>query len=378
MRIVCAPDSFKESMTAAEAAAAMARGIRSVDADIQCDEIPMADGGEGTTSALVDALGGEWLEVDCHDALNRPIVGSIGWIPERSLAVIEVAVAVGLGLISEGERDIWRATSRGVGELISAALDKGAKDFIIGLGGSATNDGGAGMLCALGVGFRTEEGDCIPDGAIGLRQVASADLSGLDQRLLAARVRIACDVSNPLLGSEGASAVYGPQKGATEQDVPELDAALGRWADVIEAELPEPVREIPGSGAAGGLGAAFAGVVGASLEPGVELVISTVGLRERLAGADWVFTGEGGIDRQTASGKTPWGVARAASEQCVPAVLFGGRVSPEADDLVGGAVSAVVCISPGVTDLARALADGPANLERTAATVTRLLLSGRD
>ncbi len=378
MRIVCAPDSFKESMTAAEAAAAMARGIRSVDADIQCDEIPMADGGEGTTSALVDALGGEWLEVDCHDALNRPIVGSIGWIPERSLAVIEVAVAVGLGLISEGERDIWRATSHGVGELITAALDKGAKDFIIGLGGSATNDAGAGMLRALGVEFRTEEGDCIPDGAIGLRQVASVDLSGLDQRLLAARVRIACDVSNPLLGSEGASAVYGPQKGATDQDVPELDAALERWADVIEAELPEPVREIPGSGAAGGLGAAFAGVVGASMEPGVELVISTVGLRERLAGADWVFTGEGGIDRQTASGKTPWGVARAAAEQCVPAVLFGGRVSPEADDLVGEAVSAVVCISPGVTDLARALADGPANLERTAATVTRLLLSGRD
>lgn len=378
MRIVCAPDSFKESMTAAEAAAAMARGIRSVDADIQCDEIPMADGGEGTTSALVDALGGEWLEVDCHDALNRPIVGSIGWIPERSLAVIEVAVAVGLGLISEGERDIWRATSHGVGELITAALDKGAKDFIIGLGGSATNDAGAGMLRALGVEFRTEEGDCIPDGAIGLRQVASVDLSGLDQRLLAARVRIACDVSNPLLGSEGASAVYGPQKGATDQDVPELDAALERWADVIEAELPEPVREIPGSGAAGGLGAAFAGVVGASMEPGVELVISTVGLRERLAGADWVFTGEGGIDRQTASGKTPWGVARAAAEHCVPAVLFGGRVSPEADDLVGEAVSAVVCISPGVTDLARALADGPANLERTAATVTRLLLSGRD
>jgi len=373
MRIVCAPDSFKESMTAVGAAEAMARGIHRVDPGIQCDLVPMADGGEGTTEALVNALDGEWVEADCHDALNRPITGRFGYVPSRRLAVLEVAEAAGLAQIAPGERDPWAATSRGVGELILSALDHGATDFIIGLGGSATNDAGAGMLAALGARFLDHNRRPIPDGARGLASLVSVDLGDVDARLRTVTFRLASDVTNPLLGDRGASAVYGLQKGATAEDVPALDAALARWADVMERAVARPVRDIPGAGSAGGLGAAFAAATDATLESGVELVRDAVRLRERIAGADWVFTGEGGIDRQTSSGKTPWGVAQAAQTEGVPAILFGGRISDDAYELIGDAVVAVVPILRQVTDLPTALRDGSLNLERAAATVTRLL-----
>ncbi len=381
MRIVCAPDSFKESMTSVEAAEAMARGIHRVDPAIECDLVPMADGGEGTTEALIAALGGEWVEAACHDALDRPAGGRFGYVPRSHLAVIEVAEAAGLAQVPPDLRDVWAATSRGVGELILAALDRGATQFIIGLGGSATNDAGTGMLAALGARFLDADGRPIAQGARGLTSLESVDLRALDARLGLVRFRIASDVSNPLLGADGASAVYGPQKGATAQDVPMLDAAMARWADVVEPAFSRHVREVHGAGAAGGLGAAFAVATDATMESGVELVRDAVGLRERIAGADWVFTGEGGIDRQTASGKTPWGVAQAARAEGVPAVLFGGRVSDDAYELIGDAVVAVVPILRQVTDLPTALREGSANLERAAATATRLItartLAGR-
>jgi len=376
MRIVCAPDSFKESMTSVEAAEAMARGIHRVDPAIECDLVPMADGGEGATQALVAALDGEWVEATCHDALDRPATGRFGYVSGSHLAVIEVAEAVGHAQVRPDERDVWQATSRGVGELILSALDRGARQFIIGLGGSATNDAGTGMLTALGARFLDAEGEPITQGATGLASLASVDLSALHARLHSVTFRIASDVSNPLLGADGASAVYGPQKGATAQDVPALDAALARWADVVESASSRHVREIPGAGAAGGLGAAFAVASNATMESGVELVRDAVGLRERMAGADWVFTGEGGIDRQTASGKTPWGVAQAARSEGVPAILFGDRVSDEAYELIEDAVVAVVPILRQVTDLPTALREGSANLERAAATATRLLTAG--
>lgn len=375
MRIVCAPDSFKESMTSVEAAEAMARGIHRVDPTITCDLVPMADGGEGTTEALVAALGGEWVEAPCHDALDRPATGRFGYVAGTHLAVIEVAEAAGLAQIDPADRDPWLATSYGVGELILAALERGATQLIIGLGGSATNDAGAGMLTALGARFLDRDGMPVAAGARGLVALESVDLRSLDPRLRLVRFRIASDVTNPLLGADGASAVYGPQKGATALDVPALDAALERWADVVEAAFSRQVRQIPGAGAAGGLGAAFAVASHATMERGVELVRDAVGLRERIAGADWVFTGEGGIDRQTASGKTPWGVAEAARSEGVPAILFGGRVSDDAYELIGDAVVAVVPILRAVTDLPTALRDGSANLERAAATATRLLLA---
>jgi glycerate kinase len=379
MRIVCAPDSFKESMTAIEAAEAMARGIHSVDPTIECVLVPMADGGEGTTEALVAALDGEWVEAPCHDALGRPAMGRFGLVPRRALAVIEVAEAAGLAQIDPAERDPWAATSRGVGELILAALDKGATELIVGLGGSATNDAGTGMLTALGARFLDADGEPVPDGARGLTSLQSVDLGSLDSRLGSARFRIASDVTNPLLGHRGASAVYGPQKGATPADVSGLDAALARWAHVVETEIGRVVRDIPGAGAAGGLGAAFAAATTATMESGVDLVTQAVGLRDRVKGADWVFTGEGGIDHQTSSGKTPWGVAQAARAEGVPSILFGGRVSDDADDLIGDAVIAVVPIVRQLCDLPTALREGSANLERAAATVTRLLTapSGR-
>lgn len=373
MRIVCAPDSFKESMTAVEAAAALARGIRRVDRSIECELVPMADGGEGTSEALVAALNGEFVEADCHDALNRPITGRFGFVPRSRLAVIEVAETAGLAQIDPPERDPWAATSRGVGELIRTALDRGATEFIIGLGGSATNDAGTGMLTALGARFLDRGGLPIADGARGLNSLVSVDLGALDARLQSVTFRIANDVSNPLLGHNGASAVYGPQKGANPEDVLALDAAVARWAEVVEAAFARQVRDIPGSGAAGGLGAAFAAATNATMESGVELVRDAVGLQARIAGADWVFTGEGGIDKQTASGKTPWGVAQAARAEGVPTILFGGRISDDAYELIGDAVVAVVPILRRVTDLPTALRAGSMNLERAAETVTRLL-----
>nr|WP_130176535.1 glycerate kinase [Cryobacterium sp. SO1]RZI36902.1 Glycerate 2-kinase [Cryobacterium sp. SO1] len=373
MRIVCAPDSFKESMTSVEAAEAMARGIHRVDPTILCELVPMADGGEGTTEALISALHGEWVEAPCHDALNRPTRGRFGFVPGRRLAIIEVAAAAGLAQIDPKERDIWAATSRGVGELILSALDRGATEFIMGLGGSATNDAGTGMLAALGARFLDSDRRPLPVGARGLTSLRSVDLTSLDSRLRTVRFRIASDVSNPLLGSRGASAVYGPQKGAELKDLPELDAALARWADVVESAFDRNVREIPGAGAAGGLGAAFAAATAATMESGVEVVKDAVGLQDRIAGADWVFTGEGGVDRQTASGKTPWGVAQAARAEGVPAIIFGGRISDDAYELIGDAVVAVVPILRQVTDLPTALLEGSVNLERASATVTRLL-----
>lgn len=375
MRIVCAPDSFKESMTAAAAAEAMARGIASVDAGIECTLVPMADGGEGTTEALVTALAGELVEVACHDALGRLAMGRIGWVAQQSLAVVEVAAAVGLEAVDPADRDPWRASSRGVGDLLLAALDLGATELIVGLGGSATNDGGAGMLMALGARCLDESGAAVPDGAAGLLQVAEVDLGPLDPRLDQVRIRVASDVTNPLLGPTGASAVFGPQKGAGTRDVTGLDEALTRWADALQAATGRAVRDQSGAGAAGGLGAAFLAATEAGIEGGVELVMQVVGLRDALTGADWVFTGEGRIDQQTSSGKTPWGVACAAHAAGVPAVLFGGDVPADAEDLVGPEVLAVVPIVPGPTDLASALADGPVNLTRSAATITRVLLA---
>ncbi len=362
-------------MTSIQAAQALARGIRSVEETIDCDLVPMADGGEGTVEALVAALDGEFVQAPCHDALNRPVTGRFGIVPERRLAIIEVAEAVGLARIDPAQRDPWAATSRGAGELILAALDLGATEFIIGLGGSATNDAGAGMLTALGAEFLDSNGRSIPWGANGLLTLDSVNPAHIDSRLRTSRFRIAADVSSPLLGEHGASAVFGPQKGAGTDDVPRLDAALTRWADVVESVTARPVRHLPGAGSAGGLGAAFMAFTDATPESGVELVMDAVGLRDRIIGADWVFTGEGGIDAQTSAGKTPWGVAQGARSAGVHSILFGGRVSEDAYQLIGDAILAVVPILPKTSDLTTALSEGPANLERAAAMVTRLLLA---
>ena len=374
MKIVLAPDSFKESLSALEAAQAMETGIRRVLPDAECDLVPMADGGEGTVQALVDALGGETVETDVHDALGRPITVEYGFIPDSGIAIIEMAAASGLAQIAPADRDVLRASTAGTGEVIRDALDRGARRFIVGIGGSATNDAGAGMAQALGVRFFDEAGAELEPGGAALAGLARVDTSGLDPRLADSTFEIACDVDNPLLGERGASAVFGPQKGATPSLVARLDAALARWADVVEPAIGRGVRDLPGAGAAGGLGAALAAFIPtATLRRGVEIVVDTVRLTEHVVGADWVFTGEGGIDAQTMHGKTPWGVWQVAKAAGVPVVMFGGRVTPEAAVLLDEGVTALVPIVRRVQTIEEALATGADNLADAAELTMRLL-----
>ncbi|PKQ23757.1 MAG: glycerate kinase [Actinobacteria bacterium HGW-Actinobacteria-5] len=369
MKVVLAPDSFKESMSAAQAVAAMARGVRTVLPDAECVEVPMADGGEGTADALVAALGGQWRTVASTDALGRPIEAAYGL--SGGLAVVEVAAAVGIGLVAPAERDVARSSSLGVADLIRDALGAGATRLVVGLGGSATTDGGAGLLAGLGVRWLDADGNALSPTPAGLAALDHADVSGLDPRLAAVAIELACDVTNPLLGTEGAAAVFGPQKGATPGQVPVLDATLARIADaLVAAGLPD-VRDLPGSGAAGGLGAAFL-ALGARMRRGVEVVAEAAHLEEAVAGADLVLTGEGSLDRQTLSGKTPAGVADVAARHGVPVIAFAGRLGEGSEELLGRGFAAVVSITTGPCDLATALAQGPANLERAVATALRL------
>ncbi|MCW3159064.1 glycerate kinase [Micropruina sonneratiae] len=374
MKVVLAPDSFKESMSAAEAAAAMARGVRAVYADAECVEVPMADGGEGTAEALVDALGGQWREVATVDALGRPITARYGLTPD-GLAVIEVAAAVGIGLIPPAEREVMASSSAGVADLVRDALDAGATHVIVGLGGSATTDGGAGLLAGLGAVWLDADGVALAAHPEALTRLDRVDLTGLDPRLERVEIELACDVTNPLLGPSGSAAVFGPQKGASPEQVPVLDGVLTRIADALVAAGRADVREVPGAGAAGGLGAAFLSL-GGRRRRGVEVVAEAAGLARHVAGVDLVLTGEGSIDSQTLAGKTPAGVAEVAAASGAPVIAFAGRLGEGAEELVGNGFAAVVSITTGPCDLATALADGPANLERAVATALRLYRLG--
>ncbi|MGV9798535.1 glycerate kinase [Mycobacterium sp. NPDC003449] len=371
MRIVLAPDSFKESMTASQAVAALRDGVHAVLPDAECIGVPMADGGEGTVDAVVDALGGEHVTVEARDALGRPVAADYGYIASRKLAVVEMATASGLEQVAPADRDVLAASTFGVGQLIRSALDRGAAELLIGLGGSATNDGGAGMLVALGAVLADSDGTPLPPGGAALARLDRIDLRGLDPRLADIRVRIASDVTAPLLGPGGASAVFGPQKGATPADVETLEAALTRFVAVTGSTLGRARPELPGAGAAGGLGFALLEFLGAECDPGVELIAETVGLEQSLTGADWVFTGEGSVDAQTMLGKTPFGVTRAAGRAGAGVVIFAGRVAPDADVLLANGVDRIVAITEPGTPIEQALREGPAGLTRAAAAVCR-------
>jgi glycerate kinase len=366
-------------MSAPVAAAAMERGVRTIFADAECIVSPMADGGEGTVDALVGALGGEYVTVDVRDGLGRTVQARYGYVPEERLAIIEMAAAAGIDMIIEVERDPRVTSTFGVGQLIVSALDRGARRFVVGLGSSVTNDGGAGMLQALGARLLDHRGEELPPGGAALSHLDRIDLDGMDARLATSDFDLASDVTNPLLGPHGASVVFGPQKGADETAVAELDAALTRWARVIASTTGRDVAAIPGSGAAGGLGAAFLAFLPAQMSRGVDVVMSATHLSDKIAGADYVFTGEGSVDAQTASGKTLLGVAEVARQRGVPVIAFAGRIGEGADALYSLGVEAIVPIVQGVSDLPRALAEGPKNLERAVATVCRdlPLSSGR-
>ncbi|GAA2073348.1 glycerate kinase [Aeromicrobium halocynthiae] len=375
LRVVLAPDSFKESLPAADVCAALEQGVRAAarDAEVAC--VPMADGGEGTAATLVAATGGRHVPVTVAGPLGTSVESSFGLLGDGTTAVVELAAASGLELVAAGDRDVHRSGTFGTGELVRAALDAGATRVVVGIGGSATNDGGAGLLVALGARVLDGAGEPVRAGATGLHDVADVDWSGLDPRLRDVRLDVACDVDNPLLGPRGASTVFGPQKGASAEDVAHLEAALTRWADVV-ARSGEDRRDVAGAGAAGGTGLALL-QLGADLRPGVELVAEVVGLRSALHGADLVITGEGRVDAQTLHGKTPAGVVSMARELAVPVVVLAGCVGDGAETVLDAGAAAVLPIADGATAPADLLAPDvtAANLQRTARSVVTLWLA---
>ena len=330
MKIVLAPDSFKGSLTAEQACEAMARGVRRACPQAELLAVPMADGGEGTAEALRAVTGGRMVPVTATGPLpdGDRVAGEFALLGDRTTAVVEMARVSGLTLVPPAKRNPLHTTTYGTGELIAAALDTGIRRLIVAIGGSATCDGGAGMAQALGARFTNSAGSIIPQPMTGglLAQVARVDLTAMHPRVTDCAVEVACDVDNPLLGPRGAAAVYGPQKGASPADVVELERNLTRLVSILEAAIGRSIRDEPGAGAAGGLGAGLVGFLGARLKPGVEIVLAASNLTERLAGADLVFTGEGCIDAQTPNGKTISGVVRAAATQNVPVIALAGRV----------------------------------------------------
>lgn len=362
MKILICPDSFKDALPAADAARAIAAGARRAGGDIDALECPLADGGEGSLDALLAATGAERRSADVHDALGRPTRADWGWHAASRTAYVELAEASGLQALTPDERTALHSTTFGVGELIREALDSGAEHLLLTLGGSATNDGGAGMLTALGARLRNGEGRDLAPGGAALADLTELDLEGLDPRLAGLRVETAVDVDNPLLGERGASAVFGPQKGATPDEVARLDAALARLADVTAATLGQDHRHLPGAGAAGGMGFAARAFLGAALRPGIELVMAQAGVEALLADADLVITGEGQLDGQSLAGKTPIGVARLAQRHGVPVVVLAGRLAPGWQ----------AACDEGVT-AAFALADGPMALDEALARCAELL-----
>lgn len=361
MRIVISPQEFKGSLSAAAAAQAMADGLRRALPDAELVLVPMADGGPGTVEAVVSAKNGRRLKTTVRGPLGVPVEAAWG-IVDGDTAVIEMAAASGLVLVPEGQRDPRIASTYGTGQLIAAALAAGSRRVIVGMGGSATNDGGAGVAQALGAHLLDEAGRDLPPGGAALARLARIDVSGLDPRLRQARVLAASDVFNPLCGLRGASAVYGPQKGTTPRMVRQLDTALAHYAAVIERDLGVRVLDLPGAGAAGGLGAGLVAFLGAEIVPGSKLVAETVGLSQRMAGADLVIAGEGRLDAQTGFGKAPWEVARLAREARVPVIAIAGAVGEDCGPELLAAFDAVAFDLAG----GRAAAGGHGPRRRTA------------
>ena len=376
MKIVIAPDSFKESISAPAAAEAIARGVKAAIPGAQTVCVPMADGGEGTVEAVLAAASGEARMQTVNDALGHKVDAVWGMLADGT-AIIEMAAASGLELIAPARRDPMRASSHGVGELILAALDAGARHIILGLGGSATNDAGAGMLTALGARLLDAEGHSLPPGGGALARIASIDIHGLDPRLAGARIDVASDVDNPLCGPQGASHVFGPQKGATPAQVHELDQALERFADICARSLGVDHRDAPGAGAAGGLGFAAKAFLDARFRPGVDIVAELGGLAQAVEGATLVFTGEGRMDAQTLRGKTPAGVARIARQAGVPVVALAGSLGEGYEALHACGISAAFSLAPGPITLQQALNDAERLLHDRARDVMQLWMAAQ-
>lgn len=373
MKIVIAPDSFKGSLSGKEAADAIERGLRRALENIDVVKVPMADGGEGTVQSLVDATRGKIIKLRVKDPLFRDIESFYGILGDGKTAIIEMAAASGLPLLMSEERNPLVTTTYGTGELIKHALDMGCRNIIMGIGGSATNDGGTGMASALGVRFLDSAGKEIGFGGGALNNLKSIDITGIDERIKECRIVAACDVDNPLTGTNGASYIFGPQKGADEATVKILDNNLERYGSILENTLGISVVNLPGAGAAGGLGAGLLAFLNAELKRGIDIVIEATGLEDKLKDADIVITGEGMIDYQTMFGKTPYGVAKLASKYNIPVIAIAGGIGSRAEVLYENGFNSIFSIVDKPMPLEEAVEKADILLERTAERIMRLL-----
>lgn len=372
-KYVLAPDSFKESMTAKEVCEAMSKGIKKADPTADIISVPMADGGEGTVDSLVDATQGEKIPVVVTGPLGQKVKTYYGLLGDDKTAVIEMAKASGLEMILKQKRNPLITTTYGTGELVKDALKQGVKKIIVGLGGSATNDGGAGMAQALGIHLLDKNTHELPIGGGALKQLSKIDTNNLIPQLKDCKIILASDVTNPLTGPNGASAVFGPQKGATNAMVKELDNNLHHYAKIINHDLHKNIEKLPGAGAAGGLGAGFMAFTNYEMHKGVEIAIKITKLADKVKNADYIFTGEGGTDFQTKFGKTPFGVAQLGQKYHKPVISLAGFLGKGIDTLYDSGFTAFFSILPGACDLPTALHNGLKNITRTTENIVRLL-----
>ena len=373
-KFVLAPDSFKESLSALEVCQAMEKGIKKVFPKAEIISMPMADGGEGTTDALIDATGGRRVYKKVQGSFaNTNVEAYFGILGNSNTAVIEMAKANGLELVALEDRNPLITSTYGTGQLIKAAMDEGVDKIIIGIGGSATNDGGSGMARALGARFLNKDQEEIPLGGAFLKEVRTIDMSDFDPRVDEIEILIATDVTNPLTGNNGASYVFGPQKGATEEMVKILDENLKHYAEIVHNDLGKDVENKPGAGAAGGLGAGLLAFTNAKMQLGIELVAQTIYLEDKIKETDYVFTGEGGMDYQTKFGKAPYGVCKIAKKYKKPCFALAGYIGDGADVLYEEGMTAIFGVLSQAQSLSDALADGAKNVERTSENITRVL-----
>ena len=372
MKIIIAPDSFKESLSASAVADAIERGLRRALPDAEYVKLPIADGGEGTVDALINATSGQQISVAVTGPMGTPVQGFFGLLGDGKTAVIEVAAACGLQWVAPQDRDPLIATSYGVGELIRAALDRDVNKIIIGLGGSATNECGIGMLQALGCRCTNAAGEEVPRGAGGLDELANIDLSGLDPRLAGVTLLLACDVNNLLLGEQGATAVFGPQKGVTAQTAVRIENNLARVASVIKVRSGTDIASLKGGGAAGGMGATLQGVLHAGMSSGIDLVLNTLDFDAQVCDADLVITGEGRLDAQTSSGKGPAGVIGRAHAHGCPSIALAGSLGSGYEALYSLGLSSAFSLVPGIISYERALREAASLLESTAFNIASL------
>lgn len=372
MKIIIAPDSFKESLTALEVAEAIETGFKRIFPHAEYVKVPMADGGEGTVQSLVDATQGELIQTEVTAPLGNKVMATWGLSGDKQTAIIEMAAASGLHLVPLNQRNPLLTTSFGTGELIRAALDFGVNKIILGIGGSATNDGGVGMLQALGIRCLDHQGQEIGFGGKNLANIQQIDLSALDPRLQQVEIEVACDVTNPLCGDNGASAIFGPQKGANAEMVKQLDQALAHFAQQVKAQLDLNIRDQAGAGAAGGMGGGVLLLPKVRLKSGVNIVLDTVQLSDKLQDADLVITGEGRMDGQTAQGKTPVGVALAAKTANKPVIAIVGCLREDYEVVYDKGIDAVFPIIRQLDNLENTLKNGRENLISCAQNVARL------